>query len=260
MKTMFVHARSSLPLALTAAALKKLPKQRYGVVSTAQHLHNIREVLKQLPDSVLIGAVVGCRADNIKRVIDQIDAFLFVGTGEFHPIRVALEGEGKTVFIYDPTSKQLTTLDHKDIAAHHKRVQGRLLRFYHAKTVGLLVTTKVGQNNGVISTYSLDAKMSLPLQFMKRKDKKYYLFSFDTLNHAGLEDFNFIDCWVNFACNRIADDLNVKVVNVQDIMDAESAEQGEKKNVHKKDVDDAGAAGVHVAAGRLRAKGTKRQH
>ena len=221
MKMMFVHAKSPLDLSLTKVALKKLPKGPLGIVTTTQHLHKIKQVLDQLPGSILIGQILGCRADNVKRVLPQIEAILYIGTGEFHPIRASMEAEGKEVYIYDPTSRELTKLSKQLVANHKKKVKGLLLRFYAAKHVGLLVTTKVGQNNGVISSYSLGAKMNLPLEFMKRKDKKYYLFAFDTLNHQGLEDFSFIDCWVNFACNRIMDDKNTKIVNVQDILEAE---------------------------------------
>ncbi len=221
MKLMFVHAKSPLDLTLTKEALAKLPKGPLGIVTITQHLHKIRQVLDQLPGSILVGQVLGCRADNVARVLEKVDAFLFVGTGEFHPIRISLEAKGKDVFIYDPTSREMTKLSKQLVAGYQKKVKGLLLRFYSAKNVGLLVTTKVGQNNGVISTYSLDTKMKLPLEFMKRKDKNYFLFAFDTLNHQALDDFSFIDCWVNFACNRIMDDKNNKIVNVQDILEAE---------------------------------------
>jgi len=147
-----------------------------------------------------------------------IDAFLFIGSGEFHPMRLALDSD-KPVYAYNPYSKELRSIGKDDVDAYKRKVRGRLLRFHHAKTVGLLVTTKPGQNNGVISRYSLKAKMSLPLRWLKKKDKKYYLFAVETLQHNSLEDFPFIDCWVNFACNRIADDGNMKIVNVQDIED-----------------------------------------
>jgi diphthamide biosynthesis enzyme Dph1/Dph2-like protein len=153
----------------------------------------------------------------------KVDAFLYVGTGEFHPIRMALESGGKDVYCYDPQAKKLFKLPKKAVDDHNKRVRGQLLRFYHAKTVGLLVTTKPGQINGRISAYSAQEKMGLPLQFLKRKDgKKYYLFAIETLDHQRLEDFPFIDCWVNFACNRIADDRNLKIVNVEDVLAAET--------------------------------------
>lgn len=243
MKTMFIQARSPVDVRLSPAALKSLLKTvqkspagkkgplRYGVATTIQHLHKIRDVLEQLPGSILVGQVLGCRADAVRVQAPKVDAFLYVGTGEFHPIRIALESGGKAVYCYDPQAKKLFKLPQKRIDDHLKRVRGQLLRFYHAKTVGLLVTTKLGQNAGRISSYSLEEKMGLPLKFMKRQDgmkeskkdgKKYYLFAVETLDHQRLEDFTFIDCWVNFACNRIADDRNTKIVNASDILEAEA--------------------------------------
>jgi diphthamide biosynthesis enzyme Dph1/Dph2-like protein len=257
---MFIQARSPIDVRLSAAALKALTKNtgggktlagkkgplRFGVATTIQHLHKIRDVLGQLPGSVLVGQVLGCRADAVRIQAPKVDAFLYVGTGEFHPIRIALEAEraakeavtraqggkngvvqAKPVFCYDPQAKKLFRLPQKRIDDHLKRVRGQLLRFYHANTVGLLVTTKPGQNAGRISSFSLEEKMGLPFEFMKRPErkkdgKKYYLFATETLDHQRLEDFSFIDCWVNFACNRIADDRNTKIVNAQDILDAEA--------------------------------------
>jgi 2-(3-amino-3-carboxypropyl)histidine synthase len=221
MKTMFVNAVSDVDVRLSKAALAEL-KGRIGVCTTIQHLHRIKDVLAQLPGSVLVGQVLGCRVDNVKKLCDDVDAFLYVGTGEFHPVRVALEADDKPVFVYNPISRKLAKLGKEAVLSHRKRVMGALNRFYHAKIVGLLVTTKVGQNNGVISKYSVDAKMRLPLEFAKRTDRKYYIFAFDTLNHDSLQDFTFIDCWVNFACNRIMDDKNNRIVNVQDIIEAEN--------------------------------------
>ena len=40
---------------------------------------------------------------------------------------------------------------------------------------------------------------------MERKDKNYFLFAVDTVDQQRLIDFNFIDIWVNTACNRISD-------------------------------------------------------
>ena len=222
MELLFVDARSPLHVKLPAAALKQLPK-KIGICTTIQHLHRIKEVVKQVPGGVLAGQVLGCRAGNVTRLQDKVDAFLYVGTGEFHPIRVALSAPGKDVFVYNPESKKLSKLDPAIIEVYKKRVMGALNRFYHAKTVGLLVTTKIGQNNGVKCPYSLETKMSLPRKFLARKDKKFYMFAFDTLDHRTLADFPFIDCWVNFACNRIMDDENNKIVNVQDILEAENA-------------------------------------
>jgi diphthamide synthase subunit DPH2 len=37
----------------------------------------------------------------------------------------------------------------------------------------------------------------------------------DTFDYSELENFNFIECWVNTMCPRVAEDINV--LNVEDI-------------------------------------------
>jgi diphthamide biosynthesis enzyme Dph1/Dph2-like protein len=44
----------------------------------------------------------------------------------------------------------------------------------------------------------------------KYPDKKFYLLLFDTLDFAQLENFNFIECFVNTACPRISYDDSEK--------------------------------------------------
>ena len=61
-----------------------------------------------------------------------------------------------------------------------------------------MITTKPGQNN---------LKKALEL----KADKNIYYFLDDTINFAELENFNFIDCWVNTACPRIAYDDSIKI-------------------------------------------------
>ena len=51
----------------------------------------------------------------------------------------------------------------------------------------------------------------------KKKDKNYFIFAFDTLNISDLENFPFIDCWVNTACPRIADERK-NMINISDIL------------------------------------------
>ncbi len=50
----------------------------------------------------------------------------------------------------------------------------------------------------------------------KYKNKRFYKFVFDTLDYSQLENFPFIECWVNTACPRIFDDLR-SIINIQDI-------------------------------------------
>ena len=218
MKTFFIHATAEEDIRLTDEALKHLP-QKIGIVTNAQHIAKLPELKKQLPDSIIAGQVLGCRADSAQRIAEQVNAFLFIGGGAFHPLFVAAKTQ-KPVYCWNPADKLLTKISQQQIDEYTKNRQKQLNIFYAAKNAGVLVTTKQGQSDNKINTPATSLKMKQPLLFSQRKDKKYYLFACDTLNVDELENFPFIDCWVNTACSRIADEKN-NIVNADDIIEFE---------------------------------------
>ena len=81
-----------------------------------------------------------------------------------------------------------------------------MVKFYSSKNIGILVSTKTGQNR---------FKDAVNLK-KKLKDKDCYLFAADIIDLNQLENFPFIECWVNTACPRIADD-RTGIVNIDEI-------------------------------------------
>jgi len=80
--------------------------------------------------------------------------------------------------------------------------------FLMARKVGVLVTTKPGQQR---------LQLSLKLK-EKYPDKEFYYLLADTLDWNGLEDFPFLECFVNTMCPRIGlDDTNKLSKPVLDI-------------------------------------------
>ena len=80
-----------------------------------------------------------------------------------------------------------------------------LLKYYHADKIGIIVSTKSGQN-----------LLPRALRFQKNCGKKAYIFLCNNVNN--LEDFQDIQCWVNTACVRILeDDFHVPMVNIRDV-------------------------------------------
>jgi 2-(3-amino-3-carboxypropyl)histidine synthase len=221
MKTLFIHAKSSVDVKIPEKLLAKLPKQKYGLVTNIQHMQKLREIQEQIKDSVYGGQVVGCRPDAGLVIENKVDAFLFVGNGVFHPIQVAIK-TNKDVWLWDPTQKTLKVLDPKIVEEFKSKKRTSFKKFLNAKTVGILISTKVGQNDNKIAHYSKELKMKKALELKKRKDKKYYLFAFDTLLDYDLENFNFIDIWVNTACNRIGDE-NPKILEIDDLLEFEKS-------------------------------------
>jgi 2-(3-amino-3-carboxypropyl)histidine synthase len=206
MKRFFIHAKSDEDVTLTAEAVKALKGKKVGIVTSIQLLHAIKKVQDQLPGSIVAGQVLGCNSYNAENIKDKVDAFLFVGSGEFHPIQVATRTQ-KPTFVYNPATKKFGPLAQKTIDAYLKRRQGSILKFLHAKNVGIIVSTKEGQYN-----------FKRALAMKKNADKNYLVFVADTLNFAEMENFPFIDCWVNTACPRIADE-KAGVVNINDLVE-----------------------------------------
>ena len=81
-------------------------------------------------------------------------------------------------------------------------------KYLHAKTIGIIVTTKIGQKN-----------LMRALELEKKTDKECYIFACDELDMSQFENFNFVQFWVNTACPRIPDQA-VNMINIDDLIEA----------------------------------------
>ncbi|MEK6808888.1 MAG: diphthamide synthesis protein [Nanoarchaeota archaeon] len=207
MKTLFIPARFIGKVRLKKSMIDKLPMS-VGLVSTTQFLGSISSIKKQIEDSgrrVFVGDslqgskghILGCDVSSAKAVDSEINAFLYIGSGEFHPRGVALETE-RDIFMFNPITNRFTRLDKNEIKKYKMRKKSAYLRFLSAKSIGIIVSTKQGQNN-----------LLRALELRKRlKEKNSYIFIFDTIDFRELENFPFIDAWVNTACPRIDEDID----------------------------------------------------
>jgi diphthamide biosynthesis enzyme Dph1/Dph2-like protein len=96
-----------------------------------------------------------------------------------------------------------------------KRKKGRILTFLTSKNIGIIVTTKRGQNN------SKKAELLEDRILKKWPDKKVYMLLCSELNFSELENFNFVDIYVNTACSRIGHDDTIRspkpIINMSDV-------------------------------------------
>ncbi|MBN1644965.1 diphthamide synthesis protein [Candidatus Woesearchaeota archaeon] len=205
MKILNLHAKALVDIQLPEIEIKKLPS-KIGLVATIQHLDKIKEIQNQLPQSIIGGQVLGCNTKSAEKIINQVDAFLFIGSGQFHPIAIALKTK-KPVFCWNPFTKESKEVEKKDIESYEKKNKASLTKFLSSNKIGILVSTKPGQ-------YNMDKALKLKKE--NKRNKEYYIFQFDTLNPIELENFPFIECWVNTACPRIADE-KVNIINIQDL-------------------------------------------
>lgn len=220
MKTLWLEARANKKIKLAEEAIKQLPKE-LALLTTIQFMDSFEGIKKQLEDSGIEvkvfqgkhtkypGQILGCETMKY-----DASAFLYIGDGLFHPQALMMENN-KPVFAYDPRNEKLVRIEEEDIEKIKKKIKGAILKFLDSKEIGIIITTKPGQNQ---------SKKAEQLK-EKFKDKNCYFFMCDNVDFGQLENFPFIEVWVNTACPRIAIDeqekFNKPVVNVDDILELE---------------------------------------
>lgn len=207
MDKLFLTAPYAGHVELSKGVLKYLQRfTRVALYASVQFINNLETVKKQF-QFVSVKQLLGCSKVNDHK----IDAFLYIGDGNFHPLALVY-GSDCEVICYNPITKQYQVMTKKDVAPVLKRYQGALAKFHAAKTIGVLVSLKPGQQAYL---------PSLKLQ-EKYPSKRFYYFVDNNLSFDQLENFNFIDVWVNTACPRIALDdqeqFRKGVVNLRDVL------------------------------------------
>lgn len=239
MDVLFLEAPYSGEVALSTATLNYLKKKKYtkvAVYASVQFCNNLETVRKQLhhakikiitskPDRTHVTSqLLGC--DNYhsslnlaEKELQEIDAYLYVGDGKFHPLALVYAQKDsavrKEIICNDPLRKEMTLVGIDDIKAKLWRYRGALLKFLSAKNIGVIITVKPGQEH------------LRPSFFLEKKfpDKKFYYFIDDTVSFNQLENFPFIEVWVNTACPRIGFDdqeqFRKGVINLNDAIKAQ---------------------------------------
>jgi 2-(3-amino-3-carboxypropyl)histidine synthase len=210
MKTHYIHAKAT-QIGRIEFDTKMLPK-KVGIVTTIQYTSEMKGIVDYLwkkgIKAAIGGQVLGCDVTPADRIKDDVDAFLYVGTGEFHPIGVALQ-TGKEVFALHPEYMKLRKIENADIEKIRKKKKGMLAMFHSSKSIGIIMTTKKGQG-------AVQGGMDKVKEVEKKyPGKRFYYFICDTLDFNSLENFPFIECWVNTMCPRIMEDISV--LNITDL-------------------------------------------
>ena len=187
-----------------------LENYKLGLVGSIQHLHLLEEYKKRLIKlgfDVVIptggdrlsfpGQVLGCNysGDN-----SEIGHYLFLGSGDFHPIGLVLH-TGKSLAMLDPYTGEAKEMAVKSIERILRQRFGLIISVSESKKFGILIGEKPGQMRR-----SLAIKVK---KMLEKHNRKGYLLA---LEHIGpdLIDFYPVDAFVNTACPRIAIDDSVR--------------------------------------------------
>lgn len=182
---------------------------KIGLVTITQHLHLINQIKNFLEENgkeVVVkkgqgtrkGQVLGCNFSAIKDV--DVDAFLYVGSGNFHPLGIELFTE-KPVVIADPYMNEVRNID--EFKDKILRIRfARITKAKDAKSFGIIVSSKKGQ-------FRLEMAKSLK-KMINKKGKEAFIIMVDDISPDLLTSFRNFEAFVVTACPRIAiDDAHI---------------------------------------------------
>ncbi len=201
----FIEVVSGIDISeVVRKAVSELSGHRICLLSTVQHVHKLKGACAMLEaagmeciighgDSKIAhpGQLLGCNFSAGHR--EECDEYLYIGSGEFHPLGVAL-ATGKNVLIADPFVNEIRRVDPSKVLRQRSAVIAKSL---DAHVFGIVVSTKPGQD-----------RMQLAYQLKKMaKDggKEAHILSMDLVTPEQLLQFK-VDAFVNTACPRLAID------------------------------------------------------
>ena len=205
---LFVEVHVTMdPIPLLEGKLDIIEK-RVGLVTTVQHIEILDKVMEWLESrgvTALVGKgdgrvahpgqILGCNVTAASSISDEVDQFLYIGSGNFHPLAVSLE-TSRPVMIVDPMNNEV-----RDV----KELTERVLRQRHGAIVlgsesskfAVLVCTKPGQMR-------LELAESL-IALLKSKEKTAMIVTMDHFDPDYLLALD-VDAYVSTACPRLAID------------------------------------------------------
>lgn len=191
---------SAIPIAEQALPFLGWYK-RIGIVTTVQHIHELGIIQKLIGEKALIGKhgprtrydgqIQGCDLSSATSI--EADAYLYIGSGSFHPLGVAL-ATGKPVIIADPIHGKVRALAKEREKFLRKRFAA-IEACRDAKTFGILISTKLGQYRSAL------VKKTEGL--LKKHGKEYMEIAARNIKPEDLTGIK-LDAYINTACPRIA--------------------------------------------------------
>jgi diphthamide biosynthesis enzyme Dph1/Dph2-like protein len=229
MKTLFLDAPYSGEVSLCQETIDYINGRSVGLYASVQFVSKLDKVKQQLKENNIKvitskadrtnveGQLLGC--DNYYdslNVTESFDCYLYIGDGKFHPLALVYGQKNsklKEIICNDPIQKKMTLMGLNDIFSILKKYKASLIKFLSSDVIGVLHTIKPGQEQ---------FRPSLVLE-EKYPNKKFYHFIDNVVSFDQLENFIFIQVWVNTACPRVGFDDQERftgVVNLNDAMEA----------------------------------------
>ena len=206
--TVYIEAKAKV--SIKEAIKKAIPLlkswEKIGLITTVQHvqaLDEARELLLDAGKTVAIGdaghlehsgQVTGCNYSNAKSVSKEVEAFLFIGGGRFHPLGATL-ATAKPTIIADPFEKRAYSIETEAQRILRQR-WASICEAEKAESFGVLVGLKSGQKK-------LDEALKIK-EKLEKGGKKATLLAVREIIPEVLMQFPSIDAFVNTACPRVS--------------------------------------------------------
>jgi 2-(3-amino-3-carboxypropyl)histidine synthase len=198
MKTLFVPVKINSEINEKKILELKLPIN-IAIAYSVQYkevAEKIKKILSKKHKITSLIQVLGCSSPKFSK---ETKAILLLSSGKFHAVSLAFE-TGIPVYVLE--SDNLKKISKEEIDLLNKKKMASYLKFLNAEKIGILVSTKPGQEN-------LKKALSLKL-----KNKKSYLFISNNIDIKEFENFG-INSWVNTACPRL--DFDSSVINLRNL-------------------------------------------
>ena len=181
---------------------------KVGLLATVQYLGlipKVRSILESSGRTVYVGTgdgrichpgqVLGCNCSAAEAVDADVDGFLFIGEGDFHPLAAAF-GMEKQVLVLNPVTGEV-----RDMAETRDRILRRRFAAIQgakdAQSFLVIVCSKVGQNR--------DGLADRMVTLLRDHGRTAFKVVIEEINPTALMSYQ-VDAFVNTACPRIAMD------------------------------------------------------
>jgi 2-(3-amino-3-carboxypropyl)histidine synthase len=198
MKTLFIPAKINPEINEKKISELKLPIN-IAIAYSIQYKEvaaKIKHILSKKHKITSLIQVLGCSSPKFSK---ETEAILLLSSGKFHAVSLAFE-TGIPVYVLE--SDNLKKIPKEEIDLLNKKKMASYMKFLNAERIGILISTKPGQEN---------LKKALTL---KLKNKKSYLFLSNNIDIREFENFG-VNSWINTACPRL--DFDSSVINLRNL-------------------------------------------
>lgn len=194
-------------LDILKSSLNKLEQyKKLAIVTTVSHIHQLDQIKQILKDAnhevfvssgnlaIMEGQVLGCDASAASKLAPDVDAILYIGGGEFHPLGI---DNPKPILAINPYANESYFIN-ENIEKKLKKEKGMLIATSQAKTIAILVSTKSGQ-------FRLN-QAEMAKKKLRELNIDAHILTSSEIDFNSLKDFNSFDAYITSACPRLEDD------------------------------------------------------